>query len=266
MRDAFGREIDYLRISVTDRCNLQCDYCVPVEGIDHLPHEAVLSFEEIAEVARLAVGMGVRKIRLTGGEPLVRRRVEKLVEMIAGIAGVEDLAVTTNGILLAGSAKTLRDAGLMRVNVSLDTLDPERFRTLTRGGDLEQVLRGIDAALDAGLAPVKINCVVAESSDEEDARRVTNFAREKGLEIRFIKKMKLASGMFSVVEGGAGGDCPSCNRLRLLCDGNIRPCLFSNLQFNVRELGAERALREALRQKPKSGTLCSDDSLHAIGG
>jgi cyclic pyranopterin phosphate synthase len=266
MKDRFGREITYLRISVTDRCNLRCVYCMPAEGIPELSHDDILRFEEITEVARTAVTMGVFKIRLTGGEPLVRRGVPALVRMLKDIPGVKDLAMTTNGILLDQFARELVEAGLMRVNISLDTLRPERFAEITRGGDLKQVLAGIEAAEKAGLAPIKLNCVVLDSSDEPDARAVAEFGKERGHQVRFIKKMDSATGKFSVVEGGIGGDCPRCNRLRLSASGLVRPCLFSDIGFSVRELGAEEALRRAVEKKPEAGGPCSENWIRATGG
>lgn len=266
MKDRFGRTLDYLRIAVTDRCNLRCAYCMPPEGVSELPREAVLRFEEIVAVARTAVDMGVRKIRLTGGEPLVRRRLDDLVAMLAAIAGLEDLAMTTNGLLLAEHADRLAAAGLRRVNVSLDAIDPARYAAVTRGGHVAQALAGIAAARRAGLNPVKINCVVRSSSDEPDAREVAQFAAAEGLEARFIRQMDLATGRFTIVQGGSGGDCPRCNRLRLSSDGLVRPCLFSDLGFSVRQLGAAEALRRAVAEKPEAGTCCTGQRMYVIGG
>mgnify|MGYP005837513887 CR=1 FL=1 len=266
MIDRFGRTIDYLRISVTDRCNLRCSYCMPQEGVPLLRHEDVLRFEEIGEVVRVGAGMGVRKVRITGGEPLVRRGIEILVRMLAEIPGIRDLAMTTNGVLLAQRADALAEAGLGRVNVSLDAIDPARYAAVTRGGDVRQALAGIEAARRAGLLPVKLNCVVGASCDPRDAQDVARYARDQGLEVRFIRQMDLAAGSFSVVEGGSGGDCPRCNRLRLTSDGQVRPCLFSNLGFSVRELGAAEALRRAVELKPPAGLACTNHRMHAIGG
>jgi cyclic pyranopterin phosphate synthase len=266
MKDRYGREITYLRISVTDRCNLRCVYCMPAEGVPLMSHDEILSFEEIAEVAEKAVSMGVFKIRLTGGEPLVRRGVPVLVRMLREIPGVRDLGMTTNGILLGEFAGKLAEAGLMRVNVSLDTLNPERYSEITRGGDVHQVLAGIEAARQAGLLPIKLNCVIADSPEEPDAREVAEFGREQGLEVRFIKKMDSATGRFSVVIGGAGGDCPRCNRIRLSANGLVRPCLFADIGFSVRELGAEEALLRAVQQKPEAGGPCSHNWIRATGG
>ena len=266
MIDSYGRRIDYLRISVTDRCNLRCEYCMPPGRAPRLRRRDILSLEEIAEVVRAAASMGITKLRLTGGEPLVRKNVVGLVRLLAAIESVRDLAMTTNGTLLARYARWLAAAGLHRVNVSLDAVDPARYAAITRGGDVRQVLAGIDAALEAGLAPLRLNCVVRSGPWEPDARDVARLAASAGLEVRFIRRMDLAHGTFTVVDGGHGGDCPRCNRLRLTSDGVVRPCLFSNLGFRVRELGAGEALTRALNLKPRAGSACTDLSMHAIGG
>jgi len=266
MIDRWGRRIDYLRIAVTDRCDLRCLYCRPGEEAPLLERSALLSFEEIAAAAEAAVRRGVTRIRLTGGEPLARRDLETLVAMLSVLPGLGDLSMTTNGISLAGKAEALAAAGLKRVNVSLDAIDPQRYSAITRGGDVSRVLAGLLAARRAGLKPIKLNCVVAESSDEPDARQVAEFARAQGLAVRFIRRMDLAHGHFAVVEGGEGGNCPRCNRLRLTCDGFIRPCLFSDESFSVRELGIEEALDRALAHKPQAGSACRSRGMHAIGG
>jgi cyclic pyranopterin phosphate synthase len=152
------------------------------------------------------------------------------------------------------------------VNVSLDTTDPGRFREITGGGDLRAVLEGIEAARAAGLRPVKLNCVIEASPDEPDARGVAAFARERGLEVRFIRRMDRRAGTFGVVEPGGGGDCPRCNRLRLTCDGRVRPCLFSDLSFDARALGARGAIERAVAAKPAAGVPCREHDFHYIGG
>lgn len=266
MYDSFDRKINYLRISVTDRCNLRCVYCMPEEGIKMLQHSEVLSFEEIADFTRIAVGKGINKVRITGGEPLVRKGITGLVEMLSAIEGVSDLSMTTNGILLADFAGDLRNAGLMRVNVSLDTLDADKYREITRGGKLSNVLKGIQAALEAGLTPVKINCVVKQSSAEPDARMVADFAQKLGIEVRYIHQMSLTEGHFSVVEGGSGGDCGSCNRVRLTANGKVLPCLFGEESFDLRTLGAEKALTAAIAGKPACGTFNQKGAFYNIGG
>lgn len=266
MLDKFNRKIDYLRVSVTDRCNLRCSYCMPCDNFVMLRHDDILGFDEIVDVVRSGVAMGIEKIRLTGGEPLVRRDVVKLVEMIASVDGIKNLSMTSNGILLEKFAGPLAEAGLGRVNVSLDTLDPEKFRQLTSGGDLYQVLRGIEAARNAGLDPVKINCVVFNSSLETDALAVKKFALENGIDVRFIHQMDLGEGKFSIVEGGTGGDCERCNRLRLTANGKIKPCLFNDIDFDVREMGAKEALVAAVSNKPLCGTVSSLNQFYNIGG
>ena len=239
---------------------------MPEEGISLLPHEDILTFDEITEFARVAVRNGIDKIRITGGEPLVRRGITKLVEMIASIEGVRDLSLTTNGILLEKFAVELKAAGLNRVNISLDTIDPERFRKITRVGNIEDVFSGIEATKRAGISPIKINCVIKKSTDEADASAVADYCSKNGLEVRFIEQMNLASGSFSIVHGGEGGNCAVCNRLRLTANGRLRPCLFSDLEIDVRLTGYEEAMKQALAQKPACGTVSETGKFYNIGG
>ncbi len=264
--DTFGRKIDYLRISVTDRCNLRCSYCMPPDGIVSIPHEKVLSFEQICDFVRVAVELGVRKVRLTGGEPLVRRGIVRLVEMLAQIDGIEDFAMTTNGQLLANFAQDLAKAGLMRVNVSLDTIDSARYAELTRGGDINNVFTGLSAANDAGLHPIKLNCVIENSAAEPDALAVATFAREHNFFVRFILRMDLETGRFGIVSDGTGGNCKVCNRLRLSSDGFVLPCLFSDTTFDVRELGAREAILAAVQAKREHGGCARRVKFYSIGG
>jgi len=264
--DRFGRRLDCLRISVTDRCNLRCRYCMPAGRVPLVPAEKLLTFEEIVAVAEVAVRLGLTRLRLTGGEPLLRPGLPDLVRRLAAIPGVTDLALTTNGLLLRSQAAALAAAGLRRVNVSLDTLSPARYRWLTRGGDLSAVLDGLQAARESGLWPIKLNCVVEQSAEEPDAQAVAAFAAREGFEVRFIHRMDARRGIFSVVEGGSGGDCAHCSRLRLSCTGWVHPCLFSDLGFSVRERGPEQALREAVRHKPATGGPCRRNWIRAVGG
>ncbi len=265
MFDSFNRRINYLRISVTDRCNLRCTYCMPAEGIQLIPRERILTSEEILEITRVAVDLGVTKVRITGGEPLVRRRMVELVEAMANMDGIEDFGMTTNAIALPEFAKPLRDAGLHRLNISLDTVDPDRYRELTRCGDLVDAIAGIDAAIAAGFDLIKLNCVIQESSDEPDALGVAAFGKERGLQVRFIRKMNLATGEFWQVDGGDGGKCSTCSRLRLSSDGKLYPCLFSDLCYDVRELGIEPAIHAALEGKPLSGHKATRE-FNTLGG
>jgi cyclic pyranopterin phosphate synthase len=201
--DTFGRRIDYLRISVTDRCNLRCVYCMPPEGVAAREHEEILSFEEIERFAAAAVDEGISKIRLTGGEPLVRKGIVGHVARLRSLTGLEAIALTTNGVLLPRFAGPLAEAGLSRVNLSLDSLDPDAYARVTRGGELADALAGLDAALDAGFAPVKINAVVVRSLDQ----RLVEFARltiDRPLHVRFIEYMPVGDDASSDVGSGCG--------------------------------------------------------------
>ncbi len=266
MLDSYKRDINYLRVSVTDRCNLRCKYCMPAEGVSLMRHEDILSFEEIIDIVKIAVSKGISKVRITGGEPLVRRGIVSLIEQISVIPGIIDLSMTTNGIFLEEYAGRLAKAGIQRINISLDTVDPEKYAEITRGGDISKVARGIVAAKKAGLSPIKINCVVKNSSQESDALGVKDFCKKNGLEARFIQLMDLEKGHFSVVDGGSGGDCLICNRLRLTANGKIKPCLFNDIEFDVRMLGAEKAITEAIKSKPECGTFNKNGHFSNIGG
>ena len=266
MQDQFNRTINYLRISVTDRCNLRCVYCMPPEGIQRFKHVEILSYEEIIAITTFLTEKGINKVRLTGGEPLVRRDIDKLVGMLSAIPGITDLSMTTNGILLEKFAKKLKSAGLQRVNISLDSLNPERYRKITRGGDVNQVIRGIKAAQNADLTPIKINMVRNQFTVAEDEAEMRDFCQKNGLELRFIQEMNLENGTFTYVEGGDGGNCSICNRLRLTANGLLKPCLFSDLAFDVRKLGIEKALEMSLKQKPKAGSKNSIGHFNQIGG
>lgn len=190
MQDSFHRELRYLRISVTDRCNLRCRYCMPEEGICKQSHADILRYEEITTIASVMAGLGVRKIRLTGGEPLVRKGLSSLLESLNGIAGIEDVSLTTNGLLLEEQLDRLIAAGLRRVNISLDSLNPAVYAHLTRGGDLARVLRAVELCRERGLSPVKLNVVVIRGMN---AGEINDFIRlaEGGLHVRFIELMPL---------------------------------------------------------------------------
>jgi len=190
--DPFQREIRYLRISVTDRCDFRCVYCM-AEDMNFLPRSEVLSLEEIERLARVFVGLGVRKIRLTGGEPLVRRGLTDLVRQIAQIPGLDTLAMTSNGARLAAQAEALRQAGLQQINISLDSLDPDRFHAMTRTGELADVLAGIDAAIAAGFPRIRLNAVILLGRNDQDVLALVTFALAKGIDLAFIEEMPLGA-------------------------------------------------------------------------
>ena len=191
MQDQFQRQIDYLRISVTDRCNLRCKYCMPVDGVQWMPHEAILTFEEILRLMTISTQLGFRRFRITGGEPLVRKEILNFLREGAQLPGVEDLMLTTNGLLLPEMAFDLKAAGVQRVNISLDTMDPEHFHDITRGGDVSRVIQGVFRSLEAGLNPVKINVVVVRGFNTEELPSFMAFARQYPLHVRFIELMPI---------------------------------------------------------------------------
>lgn len=190
MQDGFGRQIDYLRLSVTDRCDLRCVYCM-ASDMTFLPRQQVLTLEELLRLATLFVGQGVRKIRLTGGEPLVRPGIVELCRQIAALPGLRELVMTTNGTQLQRLARPLADAGVRRLNISLDSLDGQRFRAITRNGDLDQVLRGIEAARQAGFEGIKLNCVVMQGRNFDEVPALLQYAIDQGIDITFIEEMPL---------------------------------------------------------------------------
>lgn len=285
MQDQFGREIRYLRVSVTDRCNYRCVYCMPPEGVKK--KEQILSLEEILEITRAAVKLGVRKVRLTGGEPLMRRGLPWLCAALAELPGVEDLTMTTNGALLAPVAKELREAGLQRVNISLDTLDPQKFARITRGGGLEDVLAGIKAAADCGLTPIKLNTVLLRGINDDEISALVELTRRWPVELRLIEWMPVggtgllasvyapdklvleqvpeleslnrqegvarlyhlpgALGTVGLIAARSDHFCGTCDRLRLTADGKLKPCLHSQREIPVRGL-AGKALERAILQ------------------
>ncbi len=323
--DGWAREIKSVRVSVTDKCNFRCRYCMPAEGLDWLPRDEVLSFEEIERIVRVLAAMGLDEVRLTGGEPLVRRELPELVRMLAAVPGVDDLSLTTNGVLLDRLAEPLAAAGLDRVTVSCDSLLRHRFAEMTRRDALEKVLRGIDAAAAAGLTPIKINCVLIAGQNEGELVRFAEFARETGHEVRFIEYMPLdaerVGSMDKVLPNdevrrivetvhplvpdgrevhgtssrwhfadGAGSlgfispvthpFCADCDRIRLTADGQLRTCLFSRREWDLKaplRAGAsdeelERHIRFAVRHKElkhrinEPGFVRASRSMSQIGG
>ncbi len=270
--DRHSRKINYLRLSITDRCNLRCFYCMPRRGVKKLPHADILSYEEFLEVASAAVSLGVTKVRITGGEPLIKRGAVKLVREIADLPNIETVAMTTNGSRLEKYAEVLKEAGLTRINISLDSLNPDVYRKITRRGDLEPVLKGIDKAQEIGF-PIKINAVLIEELNSEEIDRLVRFALEKNIEVRFIEHMSFEDdGPFisqdkviaqlainhRIVElpGETGSShvrlfdcdgirigfisprshpfCDGCNKLRLTPNGQLRACLASTEHVDIR--------------------------------
>ena len=263
--DAYNRSVKDLRISVTDRCNFRCTYCMPLDQYEWISKKEILTFEEITRLATLFVGLGVEKIRLTGGEPLVRQNLDQLVAKVAAISGLKDLCLTTNGALLAEKIDSLKAAGLKRINISLDTLDPEKFRRMTKRGDLEKVLEGIFAAKDHGLHPIKLNAVIERGVNDDDILELVEFSREHGLAIRFIEYMEILEkissryplreigrdqgsapsvdyefidgrGDLGVIASVTEPFCSSCTRARLTADGKLVTCLFSQMGHDVKAL------------------------------
>jgi GTP 3',8-cyclase len=282
MRDPFGRRIEYLRISVTDKCNLRCVYCMPEEGLPWLRREQILTFEEIAQIVREFAALGLRRVRITGGEPLVRRDVAGLIRMIRAVPGIADLALSTNAVLLGPLARELRAAGVDRVNVSLDSLVAERVDAIARRpGSYDAILRGLTAAEEAGFAPIKINTVIMRSRNLDELEAFAQITRDRPWHVRFIEVMPVGDnldvsrqdfvpahemlerlrrlGELEAVGGPAGNGpatyfalrgargtvgvitpmshnyCERCNRMRLTADGRLRPCLFGDIETNLRD-------------------------------
>ena len=197
MKDSFDREIDYLRVSLTDRCNLRCEYCMPERGIDDkVKHPEILSLEEMFILIKEFVDLGIKKIRFTGGEPLVRKGAVELIKRVNDLEGINEVTITTNGVLLEDYAKELVEAGVKRINVSLDTLDPEKFKKITRGGDIQRVFRGIEKAQKLGISPIKINTVLIGGFNDDEIEDLVNLTQYDNIDIRFIELMPIgeASG------------------------------------------------------------------------
>ena len=286
MLDGEGRLIEYLRLSVTDRCNCRCTYCMPAGGVPMLGHRDILSFEELTEVVTACAPLGVRKVRLTGGEPLVRCGLPELVRMIRAVPGVEELAMTTNATLLAPVAAELHHAGLDRLNVSLDTLDAARYAELTRGGSLEDALAGLAAARDAGFSHTKVNCVLMGGVNDADVPRLAELARTEPIDVRFIELMPMGpcagwpkarfvpetvleavpgleplrrdgvaelwhapgwEGNVGLIRPMSHRFCDGCSRIRVTADGRLKPCLHSAAEIPLRGLHGEALLSELRR-------------------
>ena len=265
MYDPFERRITSLRISVTERCNLRCTYCMPEEGVPARSPGEFLSFEQIVAVARAAVGLGITKVRLTGGEPLVRRGIVDLVRMIAGIDGLDHLAMSTNGTLLAPHARELKEAGLHSVNISLDTLDPVRYSQITRGGRMEDALAGMRAAVAEGF-PVKINMVVMPDTTPAEIEGMRGFCSAEGARLQRIRLYSLRQEKTDAGSFDRPHACESCNRIRLTADGMLKPCLHSDSEVALDFSHLADSLRAAVLAKPKRGSVCVGRAMPQIGG
>lgn len=191
MKDKYGREISYLRISLTDKCNLRCRYCMPLIGIEDKSHSDIISEEEILSTVKVAVGLGIKKIRLTGGEPLVKKNIVSIVRNIKNINGVEELCLTTNGTLLPNLAKDLKEAGLDRINISIDSLKPDKYEYITGGGKLEQALAGLEAAYNTGFKKIKINSVLIGGFNDSEIEDFANITMDRDIDVRFIELMPM---------------------------------------------------------------------------
>lgn len=268
MLDRFDREINYLRISVTDRCNLRCVYCMPEDAVVLKKREDILSYEQIEVFVREAVKLGISKVRLTGGEPLVRHGVENLVGRLSRIHGLCELCMTTNGTRLSEVAEKLKKNGLDRVNISIDSLDPDRYRDITQGGDLKKVLEGVDAAIEAALTPIKINMVILESTTEREVERIRKFCEGMELELQKIMQFSLYDRRDLKMRFRAERppECSHCDKLRLTADGFLKPCLFSEDEIRVDFDDIRRSILEAVAAKPESGSSCRTRSMSQIGG
>lgn len=330
MIDRYNRDINYLRVSVTDRCNLRCIYCMPKEGLSAIGHDDILRYEEIHRIIGIAAGEGITKVRITGGEPLVRRGVSEFIASLRRIPELTDISLTTNGILLESYAERLFEAGIRRINISLDSLNAEKYAKMTRGGDIRAVLQGIRKVRETGFSPIKINIVAVKGFNEDEVLAFARLTLDFPYQIRFIELMALGEmgiesngrylpnsavkeqietlGRLEEVNGrgtksdgparmyrlaGGVGEigfispvsrhfCHSCNRLRLTADGQLRACLLSDdevdLKGPLREGSTNEAIRELIRmaiaRKPRTHQESCDEShikkcmkeMPAIGG
>ena len=303
MIDQFGRRVEYLRVSVTDKCNLRCIYCMPLEGLTWLKRDELLDYEEIETVIRTMAGMGLRRVRITGGEPLIRRDLPDLIRKISAIREIEDLSLSTNAVLLADQAQELKDAGIQRLNISLDSLQQERVDEIARRpGSFPKIFEGLEAAERVGFTPIKVNVVLIRDRNDDEIEDFARITKERPWHVRFIEVMPTGSNLdlsansfvscqealrrvraidkLEPVDGpfgngpadyyrfpGAPGTvgvitpmshnyCHRCNRMRLTAAGQLRPCLFGEIETNLRDpLRAGRDLRplieETLQIKPE---------------
>lgn len=283
MQDKFGRTITYLRLSVTDLCNLRCKYCMPEEGICKKNHEDILSEDEMIMAVQAAASLGIRKIRITGGEPLVKKNILSICERVGKIPGIDEVCVTTNGVLLEEYAQGLINAGVSRLNISLDTLDAEKYKEITRIGNLQKVLTGIEEAIKVGFKKIKLNAVLMRGFNDYEIRALAELTLDKPIDMRFIELMPMidtnidkaaympaseilkilpeleelstdgvaklyklpgAQGNIGLISPVSENFCAGCNRIRLTADGKFKPCLHSPEEFSIKGLDFEGMLEQ----------------------
>ena len=287
MRDSFNRDVDYLRISVTDLCNLRCIYCMPEKGVEKFSHDQIISPERIKEIVEASVKLGIKKVRLTGGEPLTRHGLIEIIKFIRSVEGIEEICLTTNGIGLKEKAKDLKEAGVDRLNISLDTLDESKFKFITRGGKLQNVLDGIEEIQKAGFKDTKINVVLIGGFNDDEIKKFYEFSNKNNVIVRFIELMPIGEGAkfkrksfvsnkivleqlpgaildysdgvssyfkfndsrarIGLISPLSNKFCESCSRIRLTSDGRIKPCLHSEAEFDLTGLHDEE-LVNAIKQ------------------
>lgn len=287
MKDKYGREITYLRVSVTEKCNLRCKYCMPEVQDDRICFDTDMSADEIIEIVNAIVRLGIKKIRITGGEPLIRKDILELCYRISHIGGVEELGITTNAVYLSNLARELKQAGVNRINISLDTLDPEKYYYITGGGEIEKVFDGIEAAALHGLKPIKINAVLIGGFNDNEIKDFVMLTKNHPIEMRFIELMPIGNavgfdenayipvssllqklpqlkligysgtaklykipgykGKIGFISPLSSHFCGDCNKIRLTADGNIKPCLHSSEEISIRGLHGD-VLIQRLRE------------------
>lgn len=283
MQDKFGRTITYLRLSVTDLCNLRCKYCMPEKGICKKNHEDILSEDEMVMAVQAAASLGIRKIRITGGEPLVKKNLLSICERVGKIPGIDEVCVTTNGVLLEEYAQGLINVGVSRLNISLDTLNAEKYKEITRIGNLQKVLTGIEEAIKVGFKKIKLNAVLMRGFNDDEIRALAELTLDKPIDMRFIELMPMidtnidkaaymptreilkilpeleelstdgvaklyklpgAQGNIGLISPVSENFCAGCNRIRLTADGKFKPCLHSPEEFSIKGLDFEGMLEQ----------------------
>ncbi|SDY45913.1 GTP 3',8-cyclase MoaA [Tindallia californiensis] len=311
MADQYQRKINYMRISITDLCNMRCLYCMPEEGIQKKSHKNMMSYEEMITLVKASVPLGINKLRITGGEPLVRRGVVDLIYSLAAIEGINEITMTTNGSLLEEMAEPLKKAGLTRFNISIDSLKEERYKEITRGGELKKVMNGIDKVIDLGMMPVKLNTVMIGGYNEDELDDFANLTYDHPIDVRFIELMPVGQashwaktrfisnetlrnrlGLLHPLKGNSGSPakyyqlagakgkigfinpisdhfCGECNRIRLTSDGKLKPCLHSNVEFDVLMAlrkdpqNIENFIRSAIDAKPERHHLNQENAIYS---